>query len=95
MHHSKLVLVRSAAAVAVHVTSANLTYTSFAAKTNATWSARFPRRAGPPAPPAAASLGADLLQYLEALKELGENPSAGPSAFGVHRRAPRQGGSTV
>ena len=76
----------------MHVTTANLTYTSFAAKTNATWSARFPRRAGPPAPPAAESLGSDLLQYLEALKELGENPPAGASAFGVHRWAPRQGG---
>ncbi|MEC8585562.1 MAG: lipocalin-like domain-containing protein, partial [Pseudomonadota bacterium] len=39
-----------------------------------------------------ARLGSDQLQYLEALKELGENPPAGPSAFGVHRWAPRQGG---
>ena len=44
VHHSKLVLVRSAAAVALQVTTANLTYTSFAAKTNATWSACFSRR---------------------------------------------------
>jgi hypothetical protein len=84
VHHSKLVLVRSAAAVALHVTTANLTYTSFAAKTNATWSACFPRRTGAPSPPAAESLGSDLQQYLEAIKELGESP---PPTFGVHRLA--------
>ena len=84
VHHSKLVLVRSAAEVALHVTTANFTYTSFAAKTNATWSACFPRRTEAPSPPAAESLGSDLQQYLEAVKELGESP---PPSFGVHRLA--------
>ena len=82
VHHSKMVVVRSAAALSLHVTTANLTFTSFAAKTNATWSGHFPRRAGAPSPPAAETFGADLHEYLDAMKELGACP---PSGFGVHK----------
>ena len=60
-HHSKAIVVIRPTSLSVHVTTANFIYSDWRNKTNATWSASFPRLATPPPRPAEETFGADLL----------------------------------
>ncbi|KAL1512282.1 hypothetical protein AB1Y20_005544 [Prymnesium parvum] len=75
-YHSKAILIIRPACLTVHVATANFIFSDWHNKTNAVWSAAFPRLDSPPARPAPESFGEDLLEYYEAMRRLGAAPPA-------------------
>ena len=77
---SKMILIRSESRLAIHITSANLTRSEFSAKTNAVWSGCFERKGGAAASSssdhASSGFESDLLEYMDALSNLGQCPPA-------------------